>query len=137
MLVLDWKLVGSEWDLVHFHEWLNKHQFVLGGNWDYRQGSYDRRLDGEKQMVWLRIPFAVIHGELDSSAPQPGTRIRVQQPFVLHHIYNKGNDDTAQLATLGALVNQFQTPIDPDAPVPDAYEQIALELLTHLERDKP
>lgn len=133
MIALESKLTDMEIDYAELKEALERQWFTLGGNWEYEAGSFDRRLDGEKQTVWLRIPFEVVHGRLDPDAPQPGTRVRIGRPFVLRHLYQEGDDHAAHFYTLGALFNQFQTPEDPDADVPSAYVDDAKHLLQEAE----
>jgi hypothetical protein len=114
-------------------EQLTRNQFVLGGNWEYSSGCFDRRLDGEKRTVWLRIPFEVVHGVLDPDHAEPGTRVMLGTPYVLRHLYHEGDDHSAPFFTYGALVNQFQNPTDPDAEVPASYKQEAKKILAEVE----
>jgi shikimate kinase len=133
LIALDSRLTNMEMDYVELKNQLERHWFVLGGNWEYSQGSFDRRLDGEKQTVWLRIPFDVVHGRLDPDQANPDTRVRIGTPYVLRHLYHEGDDHTAQFYVLGALVDQFQKPTDPDADVPSSYELDAEDLLAQIE----
>jgi len=133
LISLESNITNRELDFAELKDALERHWFTLGGNWDYNRGCFDRRLDGEKQTVWLRIPFEVVHGELDPDAPQPGTRVVVGTPYVLKHLYNAGDDHTAHFYVLGALVNQFQAPVDPDAAVEDAYVVEAKDVMREVE----
>ncbi|HZG56848.1 YugN family protein [Paenibacillus sp.] len=129
MISLESELTNRELDFAELKDKLERQQFTLGGNWDYNQGCFDRRLDGEKQTVWLRIPFEVSHGQIDPDAPQPGTRVVVGTPYVLRHLYNDGDDHDAHLYLLTATVNQFQAPVDPDASVSPEYVTKAKDVL--------
>lgn len=122
-----------ETDYGELKEALEPNGFALGGNWAYEGGSFDRSLDGERRTLWLRIPFEVVHGRLDPDAPQPGTRVRVGVPYVLKHLYREGDDPGARYATFGAVINQFQTPEDPDASVSEAEVNEARRLLRQVE----
>lgn len=133
MIALESKLTNTELDYAELKDRLEPFEFTLGGNWDYSQGCFDRRLDGEKQTVWLRIPFDVVHGRLDADAPPPDLRVRVGEPYVLRHLPNFADDHDAQFYTYGALVNQFQAPVDPDADVDASYAAKAKALLREIE----
>ncbi|WP_028562011.1 YugN family protein [Paenibacillus pinihumi] len=133
MIPLSSKLESREQEFVEIMKMLEEHQFSLGGNWDYHQGSFDRYLD-EAHKVWLRIPFDVINGNLDDQTEENDAKIRLGQPYVLKHVYNEGLDPEAQVQTLGALVNQFQTPVDPDAPIEQHWLDEAKDKLAQVER---
>lgn len=113
---------------------VQRFQFTLGGNWDYDHGSFDRALD-EAHKVWLRLPFEVTRGRLEGDdATNPGTAIMMGTPFVLKHIYNEGLDAEAVPRTYGALVDQFQDPIDRDAEVEDHWVEKARNILREVEQ---
>lgn len=133
MIALESKVEGIVTEYDALQPLMQQHRFVVGGNWDYEKGSFDRRLDGEKQTVWLRVPFEVVHGRFDAEQPEPATRVRLMKPYVLGHVYNTGDDHDAHFATYGALVNQFQTPTDADAPVEQRYMEEAARILRELE----
>ncbi|MCI3919616.1 YugN-like family protein [Paenibacillus sp. TRM 82003] len=133
MIALESKLTNMELDYAELKEVLEGNRFTLGGNWEYESGSFDCRLDGEKQTVWLRIPFEVVHGRLDPEAPQPGTRVVIGTPYVLRHLYQEGDDPTADVYLFGAIINQFQKPEDPDAKVPSSFVQAAKDTLRDVE----
>lgn len=126
-------MTNRVYDFTELKDALERYHFGLGGNWEYNHGSFDRRLDGERQTVWLRIPFEVVHGELDPISPQPGTRVMVGTPYVLRHLYNEGDDHTAHFYTLGALVDQFQAPVNADAAVQSSYVTEARDVLRDVE----
>ncbi len=92
---------------------LSEHGFSLGGNWDYDHGYFDCALD-EANVVWLRLPFDVTVGNLDSEVNESSAHIQFGQPFVLKHVYNEGLDKEAHPRGLGALMDQFSDPVDPD-----------------------
>ncbi|MFH5185881.1 YugN family protein [Paenibacillus sp. TAB 01] len=132
MIPLQSGLVNREEAFDQVREALHRFEFALGGNWDYDHGYFDRYLD-EAHKVWLRIPFQVTHGALDGDTEATDAIIRLGEPFVLKHLYNEGLDREAQVNTLGALVNQFQEPVDKDAAVEDKWVQQAKRLLTEVE----
>lgn len=109
--------------------------FVLGGNWDYDHGYFDKALD-DKQQVWLRVPFHVSRGRLEgeSSEANASTHIVFGTPFVLNHLYEEGIDEEGRSGPLRSLIDQFQSPADPDAPLDDHWVIIAREALTELEQ---
>ncbi|MBJ6362203.1 YugN family protein [Paenibacillus sp. GCM10012307] len=133
MIPLSSKLESREQEFVDVMKLLEEHQFSLGGNWDYQHGSFDRYLD-EAHKVWLRIPFSVIHGHLDDQAEVNDATIRIGQPYVLKHVYNEGLDPEAQVQTLGGLINQFQSPVDSDAPIEQHWLDEAQTKLEQVER---
>ncbi|WP_042165199.1 YugN family protein [Paenibacillus gorillae] len=112
---------------------LEEQQFSLGGNWDYTSGSFDRALD-DANKVWLRLPFQVISGSIDDSSQDTDAVIRLGTPYVLKHLYNEGNDPEAKAHLVGALFDQFQTPVDPDANIEPKWLDQAKEALSEAER---
>ncbi|WP_199615634.1 YugN family protein [Paenibacillus alkalitolerans] len=133
MMALESNLAGVEMDYATLSDTLERHEFTLGGNWDYQQGCFDRRLDGEKQTVWLRIPFHIPKGVFDPETAKQVTRVKIGTPFVLRHLYNIGEDDNPRFNTAGALVNQFQTPENVDAPVEQSYLDKAAMIVKEVE----
>lgn len=122
----------NEFDRVKNH--LEQFRFTLGGNWEYDHGCFDRALD-DANKVWLRLPFEVTHGGLEGpDTPNPGTDILMGTPFVLKHVYNEGLDAEAVPRTFGALIDQFQDPIDKDASVEEHWVSKATELLREVEQ---
>jgi len=116
MIPVSSKLENRELEFVEARRLLGEYDFAIGGSWDYDHGSFDRALD-EAQKVWLRIPFSATNGNLDAEADENDAKIRIGQPFVLKHQYEEGQDETAQMRVLGALIDQFQSPSNPDAHV--------------------
>ncbi len=90
-----------------------KHGYVFGGNWDYHCGCFDSILhrDGG-ETVYLRVPFCVVDGELD----RYDAHIQFETPYIVNHIVNVGIDKEGT-SLLGAALNQFQEPLDPDGPI--------------------
>ncbi|MCR8659385.1 YugN-like family protein [Paenibacillus endoradicis] len=106
--------------------------FMLGGNWDYDGGFFDQSLDTENK-VWLRVPFKVINGEIASEVGHSNAYIELSEPFVLNHLYNEGNDPSGDVGIISASFNQFQAPIDPDAPVSDEWLEKGKQAVVRLE----
>lgn len=93
-------------------------QFTLGGNWDYEHGYFDRSLEeNHMQFEWLRIPFTVVSGTFEGNLDTSDVMIRIGTPFVLCHRYQNGLDHEAKMNIVGALWDQFQSPVDADAPI--------------------
>jgi hypothetical protein len=126
--------VQESFDSVRAH--LIDHEFTLGGNWDYDHGYFDRYLD-EAHTVWLRIPFQVVTGRLEGDTEATDALVRIGTPFILKHLYNDGLQPDARAATYGALVDQFQTPVDSDAEVEDKWIRQASGVLNEVERKWP
>ncbi|MBP1154376.1 MULTISPECIES: YugN family protein [unclassified Paenibacillus] len=133
MIPLESTLVNRKENFDQVRNYLHEHEFALGGNWDYEHGSFDRYLD-ESHLVWLRIPFQVIHGVLDGDSDSTDAIVQIGTPFVLKHVYNEGLDKEAQMRVTGALIDQFQEPLDKDAQVEDKWVDQANSLLNELER---
>ena len=106
--------------------------FSLGGNWDYDHGSFDCALD-EANKVWLRLPFEVTTGQLDEGNQENNADIQFGQPYVLKHVYNEGLDQEAQPRAMGALMDQFSDPIDPDDEIESHWIDKARQKLNSVE----
>ena len=132
MVPLHSKLTGKEEAFEKVRHQLHAFEFTLGGNWEYDHGCYDRYLD-EAHKVWLRIPFEATHGRLDGDTDSTDAVVRIGEPFVLKHLYNEGLDKEAQVSTYGALMNQFQEPVDKDAGVEGKWIEEAKALLSKVE----
>ncbi|TJY41040.1 hypothetical protein E5161_15145 [Cohnella pontilimi] len=110
--------------------------FTLSGNWDYDSGSFDSALD-EAQKVWLRLPFDVTTGHVDSEADETDAKIRFGRPFVLKHVYNEGLDREAQPRTFGAMLDQFTDPVNADADIEPEWIDKAKQRLHEIEQIYP
>ncbi|WP_027092765.1 YugN family protein [Cohnella thermotolerans] len=136
MYPLNSRLTNQEQEFVPVRSALAERGFALGGSWDYDHGSFDCALD-EANKVWLRLPFRVTNGNLDSETPENDAKIRFDQPYVLKHIYNEGLDAEAQPRTMGALFDQFQDPVDADAEIEPHWIDKARERLREAEAIYP
>lgn len=123
-------------DYVVSREALSEQGFTLGGNWDYDHGSFDCALD-DANKVWLRLPFDVTVGNLDGESDDNDTEIRFGQPYVLKHVYNEGLDREAQPAVMGAVLNQFSDPLDPDDKIESEWIEKAERKLREAEAIYP
>jgi hypothetical protein len=111
---------------------LAEYGFDLGGNWEYDHGSFDCVLD-EANKVWLRLPFDVTIGHLDNEKQESNAKIQFGQPYVLKHVYNEGLDQEAQPRAIGALMDQFSDPIDPDDDIESHWIDKARQKLNVVE----
>ncbi|WP_126425291.1 YugN family protein [Brevibacillus marinus] len=128
---LDSTIVGKRGSFGQIRDILAEDGFTLA-NWDYDRGFLDRQLD-DQAMVFLRIPIEVRHGYLDEGDAQ----IELGTPFVLKHIYQTGVDENTgyQSGNLVApLTNQFQEPLEKDAPLEEAWVRKAEMVLRRIER---
>lgn len=132
MIAIQSPLEGTEHDFVQIKRVLEKQGFVLGGNWDYGSGSFDLNLD-EQNKVWLRLGFDVLRGNIDDQTKDNDASIKLTTPYVLRHLYREGNDPEAKARTVGALFDQFQAPVDPDAEVDGKWVDQAGEQLRRAE----
>jgi hypothetical protein len=133
MKPLESRLEHREDAFDHVRDVLSGFRFNLGGNWDYNHGCFDRSLD-EANKVFLRIPFQVTHGAIDSESDSTGATVTLGRPYVLKHIYNEGLDSTADASVAGAMVDQFQEPLDPDAEVDEKWVIEAKDVLSQVEK---
>lgn len=136
MISLTSTLEQREAAFANWNDYLGQYDFTLGGNWEYDHGYFDRFLDEERK-VWLRIPFRVTHGTFDGDNPDSDAVVRLGKPFILKHLYNDGLDGEAKPQIYGALIDQFQDPIDKDASVEQKWVEKASELLRKLEQGLP
>lgn len=136
MIPISSSIESQEKKFTEIQELLKESQFTLGGNWDYGGGSFDRALDDENK-VWLRIPFEVIDGNMDSELSENNAQIRFGGPFVLKHLYNEGNDPEASVRVVGAMFDQFQAPVDPDADVEPRWVERGREVMRQVEQRIP
>ncbi len=114
MLLLETKLEGKTAYFGVARECVRELRYHVGGNWDYHKGCFDHILCQEGgETIYIRIPFSVIHGELDHA----DTFIRFDKPFVIKHVVNLGldSDDSSLLDATG--FSQFQAPLDKDGHI--------------------
>ncbi|WP_080836700.1 YugN family protein [Cohnella massiliensis] len=133
MYAISSSLTGREREFASARRALGEKGFSLGGNWDYRRGSFDCALD-EAQKVYLRLPFVVTRGSLDSETDDIKADIRFEEPYVLKHVYNEGLDPEAQPRTLGATFDQFSDPLDSDADIEPRWIETARGRLSEAEQ---
>lgn len=132
MIPIASEVEGIEKKFTEMQVLLAERQFTLGGNWDYDGGSFDHALDGENK-VWLRIPFQVTDGNIDSELSENNAIIQFGTPYVLKHLYQEGNDPEASVRVAGAMFDQFQSPSDPDASVEGRWVEQAKEVIGEVE----
>jgi hypothetical protein len=132
MIPIPSPLEKKEAAFVNIYGQLSRHEFTLGGNWEYDHGYFDRYLDVEHK-VWIRIPFQVTSGTFDGDSSSSDAVIQLERPFVLKHLYNDGLDLKADTMVYKALVDQFQAPVDKDAAVEDEWVKEARHVLDRVE----
>lgn len=133
MIPISSVLESREKHFLDTKELLETQQFTLGGNWEYDGGSFDRSLD-EEHKVWLRIPFGVIAGHIDIEDTDTEATIKLGTPYVLKHLYREGNDPEASVRVVGAMFDQFQDPVDPDAEVDSQWIEQAKQVMNEVEQ---
>ncbi|MGM0881897.1 MAG: YugN family protein [Bacillota bacterium] len=133
MIPISSVLKSREQHFTETKELLESRQFTLGGNWDYESGSFDRALD-EAHKVWLRIPFEVVNGNIDSETTETEAKIKLGSPYVLKHEYNEGNDPEASVRLAGAVFDQFQSPVNPDGKVEREWIDSAKHIMHEVEQ---
>jgi hypothetical protein len=133
MIPLSSTLEARQQAFTDSRDWLEQHQFSLGGNWDYTNGSFDRALDNENK-VWLRLPFQVTNGNVVDVTADTNAIITLGTPYVLRHEYQEGNDPEASARVVGALFDQFQAPSNPDADIDPRWIDKAKQVLAEVEK---
>lgn len=130
MLAISSKIEGQTYKLDKLEQQLKPLGYTIGGNWDYDHGSFDYKIDDREGYQFLRVPFKVLDGQLDSQ----GTTVKLGTPYLLSHEYQKGLDDYAHVGNANASVNQFSEPKDPDAQFPQEYIELGKKLVKELEK---
>ncbi|GAB4073804.1 YugN-like family protein [Barrientosiimonas marina] len=116
MLKLDTKIEGKKAYFGDVYRAFRSNGYSLCGNWEYDRGKFDMILCREDaETIYVRIPFDVIDGELDSAKAY----LEFRTPYVIKHVVNTGLEweENALLSTTG--FNQFQTPLDRDGNITD------------------
>ncbi len=129
LVPLDSKVEERIYPLYVLEELLKPEGYVIGANWDYDNGFFDLKVDDKGAYYFLRVPFYAVAGSLD----YPGVTVRLEKPFLLAHEYEAGNDQDSRNGPIQGMVNQFQTPTNPDAEVPPEYIEIGKSLVQKLE----
>jgi hypothetical protein len=133
MISINSTLENREAGFANVNDYLGQFEFTLGGNWEYDHGYFDRYLD-EEHKLWIRIPFTVTRGTFDGVNDASDAVVKLGRPFVLKHLYTDGLDKNADAMMVKALVDQFQTPVDKDAPVEPQWVSEAESLLRKVEQ---
>ncbi|SDQ29322.1 YugN-like family protein [Virgibacillus salinus] len=130
MVPINSEVENKIYPLYVLEERLKPEGFVIGSNWDYDKGYFDMKIDDDGIYYFLRIPFYAVAGSLD----YPGVTVRVDQPFLLAHQYQRGFDEEGAGGALRGAFDQFQTPVNADADVPDDYVATGKEIMKKVER---
>ncbi|MET0785863.1 MAG: YugN family protein [Paenisporosarcina sp.] len=127
MIELSSAIEGKQFDKGFLEEFLKGNGFTLGGGWDYDHAYYDYIFQKEPYYDVLRIPVIVKSGNFD----QASSKLECGRPFILRHTYQYGISDEkdALFGIGGGLLNQFQKPIEKDAPLSDKLVVRGVELL--------
>lgn len=142
MLNINSEIAGRVAKYGDIKEYFEKEGFILGGNWDYKGGYFDKNLSQDNgETVYLRIPVMVEKGMLDDDE----ALLIFGEPFVIKHVVHTGTEEDQEQNAfmdqtgLSPLVNQFQSPIDTDGDIdmPEYWEEKSHEtinkLLKHLQ----
>lgn len=114
MLTLQTDLDGKHATFGFLRDKLKKEGFCLGGYWEYDRGFFDSILvKKDCDTIYLRLPFVVTSGELDSY----NAEIKFQTPYVIKHVVHCGLDFDENSLLDATGFSQFQEPLDKDAPI--------------------
>ncbi|RHW32729.1 hypothetical protein D1B33_16300 [Lysinibacillus yapensis] len=135
MLQFESELVGKHAQFGYLQDKLKNYGFCLGGYWDYDRGFFDTILSKQNgETIYLRLPFVVISGMLDSD----DAFIQFKTPYVIKHIANYGLDFDEGSLLEATGFSQFQTPVDKDAEIQQKHkwvqagEQVVGKVLQYL-----
>lgn len=116
MLKLQTEIEGKKAYFGHMKDMFRQLGYSFGGNWDYHKGKFDAILWREAgETIYLRVPFYVLHGELDHN----NAYIEFKQPYVIKHVVNIGLDSDENSLITASGLNQFQEPLDTDGQIRD------------------
>ncbi|MET3574422.1 YugN family protein [Bhargavaea ullalensis] len=114
MLKLQTELEGRMASFGNASECVRGLGYHMGGSWDYDQGCFDRILYQEGgETIYLRLPFAVMDGQLDHF----NAGIRFGTPYVIKHVVHVGLDRDGGSLLDATGFSQFQEPIDRDGHI--------------------
>lgn len=118
MLKLDTNFEGKRGSYGQVRDIFRYFGFTIGGNWNYDRGLFDgimARDEIEGETFYLRIPFHVLKGEMDSAI----ALLEFETPFVIKHVVNYGLDHEDHALLSAAGFSQFQDPLDTDGQIID------------------
>ena len=131
MIELNSSIEGKHFERGQLEQFLATHGFAVGGGWDYDHAYFDYVFQKTPYYDVLRIPVKVKSGDFE----QASSKLECGVPFLLRHCYENGIDDEkdALFGIGGGLLNQFQKPTDPDAPISEKLVVQGVELLKAIE----
>lgn len=135
MLELETELDGKHAHFGTVRDYIKDHGFTFGGNWEYDRGSFDNILHRQEgETIYLRVPFKVISGQLDSY----DTHIIFQKPYLIKHVANVGLEHDGSSLMDATGFSQFQSPVDQDGQIQNknkwaqAGEQLVEKVLPYV-----
>ncbi|WP_226035857.1 YugN-like family protein [Aquibacillus saliphilus] len=129
MIPVSSNLENKVFPLYELEKQLKPLGYVIGGNWDFQEGSFDYKMSDEGGYQFVRIPFEAEEGSLDS----PGVIVRLGNPFILTHVFQAGVENHSDNGVIQGAFNQFQSPVDEDADVPERYVEKGKRLIEQIE----
>ncbi|MBD8027968.1 hypothetical protein H9636_15055 [Ureibacillus sp. Re31] len=121
MLKFESELEGKQVEFGSLRDKIKRYGFCLGSYWDYDQGFFDTILyKKNEETIYLRLPFVVTSGMLDSSKAQ----IQFQTPYVIKHVVNLGLDFDESSLLEATGFSQFQDPVDKDAEIQNKHKWV-------------
>jgi hypothetical protein len=131
LIELNSSIQGKRFEKGHLEEFLTSQGFTVGGGWEYDHAYFDYVFQKTPYYDVLRIPVIVKSGDFE----QASAKLECGIPFLLRHCYQYGLDDEkdALFGIGGGLLNQFQKPTDPDAPISEKLVVQGVELLKVLD----
>lgn len=121
MLKFESELEGKQVEFGSLRDKIKRYGFCLGSYWDYDRGFFDTILyKKNEETIYLRLPFVVTSGMLDSSKAQ----IQFQTPYVIKHVVNLGLDFDESSLLEATGFSQFQDPVDKDAEIQNKHKWV-------------
>ncbi|WP_027964373.1 YugN family protein [Halalkalibacillus halophilus] len=112
-------------------EVLGKFGLTIGGNWEYDHAYFDYLLDQtDEKYTHLRIPVNAEIGQIG----EKDAHVRIGKPFVLSHQFEAGIDQQGDSGNFQASINQFASPVNPDAEIEARLITRAEEVLLEVEK---
>ncbi|MDA7028083.1 YugN-like family protein [Bacillus sp. CLL-7-23] len=130
MKIIPFELENDSFPFDDLEKRLKPLGYSLNGGWEYDHGFFDYKIDDTAGYLYLRLPFTVEEGQLDSE----NAIVKLGQPFLLRHVYQEGLDDHVVQGNVRAAFDQFAEPEDKDAAIPNLYIELGHSCVKELEK---
>lgn len=108
MLIEDAGIKGITKTFGEIEKAMLKTGFVRAETWDYTKASFDMKFSNEESDFYLRIPAYAVSGVLEN----PRAEVELDHPVFLRHFFPHG--------------------LDPEAEIPEAFQETVTQSLNRL-----